>query len=342
MNSISWKDYLRIFSDCRESYMEKYASDSICCELNLLFDDVAYAHPWLIRHHIDYAFQTLIETSDKENVNPPSKRPLNNKTLAFWLRPTSPFDGIELIISGIHAGFSCMIKTNETDRSLYKGILGLLQVRFPGIEERVEFVDHPFGEVDAYVIVGESPTPSQLEYLKSKPVFIDTLDKAHAVAVIMGNENSEELDLLAIDLCMYFGRSKYNIAELLVPEGYDFTDLLASVENYRAHANHSRYYNHYEYRKAAFIVSGDVFIDNGFLLFIKGRKNARHIGVINYSEYESSNLQKLDFKGKQIYKAKPTTDSGELAFGSALLQRYLTVDRFPGFLKSVINTTYTS
>lgn len=339
MNNILRKDYLSIFSDCRGSQLEKHASDSICGELNLLFDDVAYAHPWFIRHHIDYAFLTLIETSDKEDINPPSIRPPNNKSLAFWMRPESPFDGIELIISGIHAGFRCVIKTNETDRSLYRGILGLLQERFPGMKERVELVDHPFGEVDAFVIVGENPTPSQLDYLKRKPVFMDTADQDHALAVLTGNENSEELDLLATDLCMYFGRSRYNTAELLVPEGYNFDDLLTSVENYRSHANHSRYYNHYEYRKAAFMVSGEAFIDNGFLLFIKGKQLARHVGVVNYSEYESSDLQKLNFKGNQIFKAKPTIDSGELAFGSALLQHYLSVDRFPGFIKGVIKTT---
>jgi hypothetical protein len=335
MKSISWKDYVGVLSGCRGNKMGKDTTDPMCSDLNVLFDDLAIAHPWFIREHIEYAFQTLVKPMDKEKPCSPSSGPLNNKTLAFWLRPLSPFDGLELILSGLHAGFRCVIRTNEVEKPFYKGILGLLQAKFPKMEERIEFIDHPFGEVDAYVIVGESPTPSQLTYFENKPVFLDSSVALSAVAVITGNENCEELDLLATDLCMYFGRSKYNTAELLVPKGYDFVGLLKSMENYSKNAHHSRYFNHYEYRKAAFLVSGEAFIDNGFLLFIKDKQHARHIGVVGYNEYEGICLPEINTKARQLFKAEPALEDGELPFGNALGQRYLSVDRFLVFLAEV-------
>lgn len=335
MNSKSWKNYLGVLSGCSDNMMKKDPSDSTCGELNLLFDDVAYAHPWFIREHIDYAFQMLIKSLGNEKINSPSILPLNNKILAFWLRPLSPFEGIELIISAMRAGFRCVLNVNETEKPLYKGMLKMLQRSFKEMEGRIEYTDKPLSDADAWVIVGESPTPLQLTYFKKKPLFMDASNEVSSVAVIYGDESNEELELLTTDLCMYFGRSRYNTVELLVPEEYDFAKLLKSIEKYANNANHSRYFNHYEYCKAAFMVSGEAFIDNGFLLFIKGMQHARYIGVVQYSEYKSSGLHKINLKGKQVFKAKANREEGELEFGKALGPRCFSVGQFLVFLSEV-------
>lgn len=330
-----WINYSGVLSASVENKSDENQPKLMMDNQGRLFDDLAAAHQWFTRKHIVFAYQNLIFPHNNEKLNSPVIRPLNDKTLAFWLRPQLPFEGVELIIFAIWAGFQCVIRANETEKTIYQGILGLVTARYPEIDERIKFIDHPFGKVDAYVIVGERPAPSMLDYLKKKPVFLDTSGEYHSIAVVTGNESSEELNYLATDLCMYFGRSKFNIAELMVPVGYDFTDLLASVENYRDQVNHSRYFNHYEYRKAAYIVSGEAIIDNGFLLFIQGNHLDRHIGVVQYYEYKNNDLLKMNMKNRLVFKAKPDLEAGEQAFGSACGRGFYSVERFSEFIVKV-------
>lgn len=213
--------------------------------------------------------------------------------------------------------------------------MDLLVKRFPYLKGETQFLDRPFDDVDAMVIAGESPTDVQLSYFAKKPVFVDAKNQYLTTAVLTGEETQAELDALAEDLCLFFGRSKYSISKLAVPMGYDFSALLKSLESHRENGNHSGYFNHYEYRKAAYIVSGLAVIDNGFLILKKETGESRSIGVVDYVEYGPAGIVASNLKGMKLSKAKPDATKGELIFGDACKRNFDTAEEFLQFLKGI-------
>lgn len=330
-----WMSYLRSVSE----YSGGQALKDIDCphgeSLNSLLDKVAYSHRWFTRGYLDFALDALISNAEIIDREFLISDKANGKRLGFWLRPLSPFDGLDLILLSLNAGYKCMIRTGETDAVLYKGVIELLEKRFPYLTGKTEFIDLPMGNVDARVIIGESPTTTQLEYFSKKPLFVDTISQYSTTAVLTGEETSAEIDALADNLCMFFGRSKYSISKLAVPSGYDFSVLLKSLERYRENGNHSGYFNHYEYRKAAYIVSGQPVIDNGFIIIKIETGESQSIGVVDYTEYEKGKMPEYDLKGRKISKATPEVQQGELAFGSACSRNFDLAGEFILFMKGI-------
>ena len=185
------------------------------------------------------------------------------------------------------------------------------------------------------MIIGEASTTAQLAYFARRSVFVDTVDQHLTTAVLTGVETPSELDALAEDLCMFFGRSKYSISKLVVPAEYDFSALLKSLESYRENGNHSGYFNHYEYRKAAYIVGSQPVIDNGFLIIKKETGESHSIGVVDYIESRENEILESDLTGRQLCKAQPEILRGEMAFGSACKRNFNLTGEFLLFLKEI-------
>ncbi|KAF0203548.1 MAG: acyl-CoA [Bacteroidetes bacterium] len=302
--------------------------------IELLISKIDGYHPWFTRPHLSNALQSFgdgLQSGSRQLLM--QNKLTSASTLGFWLRPLSPFDGMMPLFVSLLNGFRCIIKTDTTEQKHYEAFFHLLENYFPGIAANAEFADKPFGTVSGYVIAGEKPAETQMKYLSSKPLFSEVLPENGPIAYITDNETNEELDALATDICMYFGRSIHNISELLVPESYDFSSLLRSLKKFDWYSNHSRYFNHYEYRKAAFLVSGESFIDNGFLLIRKNNLNARHTGVLNYREYKTSaEIMELT-AGKKVYCSKPEPAKSERLFGSSV-NEFRNADRFISFLNT--------
>lgn len=300
-----------------------------------LFEQVEGFHPWFTKPHMLMALQSFEAGLKNEDLNLFRKIKLtHNKSLGFWIRPLSPLEGAVPLFISLLNGYRCIVKTDKVEQPLYKSFFQLLVNIFPGISEKIEFSERPLGSVSGYVIAGESPNDIQLSYFAKRPVFTDVVSENIPAAILTGNETTGELDALATDICMYFGRSIYNVTELFVPESYDFSNLLSSMKRFDWYANHSRYFNHYEYRKAAYLVSGEPFIDNGFLLLRKTSSASRFTGVLNYREFSS--LSEIDAysEGRVVYRANPEVAKGERPFGSACTMPF---SNSPGFLSFLNN-----
>lgn len=330
-----WMSYLSSISENSDTKTGENVTCPDAKALNTLLDKIAYSHRWFIRNDLDFALNALTGIAAINDPNFSFSEKANGKTLGFWLRPLSPFDGLDLLLLSLNAGYKCVIRTGETDVMPYKGIIDMLEDHFPYLKGKTEFVDRPVNGVDAWVIAGEAPTAAQLAYFAKKPVFVDTVNQYPTTAVLTGEEISTELDALADDLCMFFGRSKYSISKILVPGGYDFSALLKSLERYKDNGNHARYFNHYEYRKAAYIVSGESVIDNGFLILKKETGSSHFIGVVEYVEYPANDLPENTLKGRQVFKANSELHRGKLIFGSACKRNFSIAAKYLLFLGKI-------
>lgn len=331
----SWLSYLKSMSEFSVTQTDKNVVGQDEEALNDLLEKVSFSHRWFTREFLDYAMNAFISNAAKNGPGSSFPWKSNGKVLGFWMRPLSPFDGLDLLLLSLNAGYRCFIRSSETDAILYKGIIEMLQNRFPYLKGETEFIDHPFGDVDGWVIAGEAPTNTQLAYFEKKPVFVDTVSQYHTMAVLTGEETPAQLDALADDLCVFFGRSKYSISKIVVPSEYDFSGLLKSLESYKQNGNHSGYFNHYEYRKAACIVSGEPFIDNGFMIIKKEIGESHNIGVVNYTEYRDDEMLQSAIMGCQLGKAQPETGENELIFGNACKRNFCLAGKFMVFLSEI-------
>ncbi|MBW6490949.1 MAG: hypothetical protein K0B15_07110 [Lentimicrobium sp.] len=324
---------LQLLSKCFHQINTDAEHVVICSELINLADKVSVSHPWFTMKQLLFAFISLGDALDKIEPKYLPFFEIRNQIIVFWCRPLSPPEGIDLLIIAILAGFRCVIKSEEYNKEFYEGIIYFIESKIPYLSGRAMFGSRPEVNAIAYVIVGERPTENQLKYFTRKPVFNEVMPEISRVALITGKETPDQIDLLANDLCIYFGRSLYNVRELLVPEGYDFKGLLKSLEKYQEHAMHSRYFNHYEYFKSSLLVSGKTFIDNGFLLFCKENGSSPATGVIHYNEYNISDEREKLLAGRQVLLAEPDALKGEKSFGNISLEPFSRSSEFSEFLR---------
>ena len=107
------------------------------------------------------------------------------------------------------------------------------------------------------------------------------------MAVLTGQETSEELARLGPDIFQYYGLGCRNVSKLFVPEGYDFVPLLDSLQPYEVVLNHHKYNNNYDYNKSILLVNAVPHYDTGFLLLTRSAALVSPISVVHYTEYAS-------------------------------------------------------
>jgi hypothetical protein len=303
-----------------------------------LIEQVEGNHPWFTKPHLLMALQSFENGLNAGDLSGFRKiRQDHDKSLGFWIRPLSPLEGAMPLFLSLLSGFICIVKTETVEQPLYKSFFQLVENIFPGISEKIEFSDRPLGPVSGYVIAGERPNDIQMSYFTKKHVFTDIVSENTSSGILTGNETSGELDALASDICMYFGRSVHNVTELIVPESYDFNNLLSSLKRFEWYSDHSRYFNHYEYRKAAYMVSGEPFIDNGFLILKKTSSVSRFTGVLNYRECKNMSELNGFSERRVIYRANPETEKGERLFGSACTMPFRNSNGFLSFLNNLMD-----
>lgn len=262
-------------------------------------ENIAATHPWFTKEHLIYALSSFAEGLPRyKSYFEHDEKHQHRKKVGFWFRPLSPCEGLPHLLFALKLGISCEIVTDIYNKRLLDFYISLF--RFFSTESQIScsFVDNKFGkDLSAIVVIGETPSQLQMEYLSRQSVFFETAERFGNKLKITGNETPSELKMIAHDLGIYFGRSIFNKSVLIVPENYNFEGLAEALQSFMMYSNHSRYFNHYEYRKAGFIVGKKNFIDTGIFLLTPAEHIKRHTSVIQYfvSKSEASdNNVKID------------------------------------------------
>lgn len=191
-------------------------------------------------------------------------------------------DALCVILSGHHL----LAKLSKDDYALMFFLLNKLISIEPELAKSITFVDR-INEADAYIATGSDNSARYFTYYFANKPHIIRKNRT-SVAVLTGNETTEELSLLGDDILLYFGLGCRNISKMYVPAGYDFSGLYESLENKRfQYANHHKYFNNYEYNRSILLVNGTEHFDNGFLIFTKNEALVSPLTVVYYENYNS-------------------------------------------------------
>jgi hypothetical protein len=228
---------------------------------------------------------------------------LQEEKLANWIRHYSLDDGISpknvgivmagnIPLVGFH-DFLCVfvsghiqtIKLSQKDDVLLKHLVQKMIDWNPEVEKFVAFAPMLKG-CDAYIATGSNNSARYFDYYFSKYPSIIRKNRT-SVAIIKGNETTEELEKLSDDIHVYFGLGCRNVTKIFVPEGYDFVPLLQSFHQYKYFADHHKYKNNYDYNLSIQIMNNRFYMTNESTLLVQNDSAFSPISQLNYSFYNA-------------------------------------------------------
>lgn len=196
-----------------------------------------------------------------------------------------PLVGFHDVLTVLLSGHQLLIKPSSDDTYLLKYILNSLVEIDDRIADSFQIVDR-LNEADAYIATGSDNSARYFKhYFKDKPHVIRA--NRTSVAVLIGEESTEELEMLGRDVFQYFGLGCRNVSKLLIPQSFDLSKLLDTWESYASVGDHHKYRNNYDYNKSIYLVNREPHLDNGFVLLREYEDLVSPISVLYYSRFES-------------------------------------------------------
>src|SRR5690606_29059246 len=257
-------------------------------EINEWAESAYRRNNWFVPENVLYALQSIasmLEDRDRlrqwletyDEVTQPAK-------IGVVLAGNVPAVGFHDLLCVLISGHKLLVKPSKDDTVLIHLILEKLCELEPALRESIQLVEK-INEADAYIATGSDNTARYFEYYFSSKPHIIRRNRV-SVAILRGDESEADLHNLCSDILLYFGLGCRNVAQMYVPQGYDFSKLYDQVESYRNYAaNHHKYFNNYEYNKSIYLVNREPHLDNGFLILRESDRLTSPLSVVYYKEY---------------------------------------------------------
>jgi hypothetical protein len=209
----------------------------------------------------------------------------NIKTIGLVLAGNIPMVGIHDVMCTFLSGHKSKIKFAEKDSVLIPEILKYLTRLHPAVNQWFEGVDK-LSEYDAVIATGSNQTAVYFSrYFSHVPHIIRK--NRHAIAVLNGEENHNDLKNLAKDIFLYFGLGCRNVSQIFVPKGYDFHPLLNIFNVFAGIMQHHKYSNNYEYNKALYLLNREQFLEHPCIILRESEAVSSRIACLHYQYYNS-------------------------------------------------------
>jgi hypothetical protein len=229
-------------------------------------------NPWFVEGNIRYALSALGESLNGEKIRkwiePYEKNlkgEIQEKTIGVVMAGNIPIVGFHDFLCVLMAGHKIQAKLSSDDNVLMPAIVRLLIEIEPGFKDCIEFREDKLQAFDAIIATGSGNTSRYFEYYFGKYPHIIRKNRS-GVAVLTGNETTEDLKNLGRDIFMYFGLGCRSISKVFVPEEYLFDDFFEAISGFEEMKNHNKYFNNYEYYRSIYLINSVDHFDNGFLI----------------------------------------------------------------------------
>lgn len=269
-------------------------------------NEIQIVNPWFtienIEFAIDYWGNQLNLNSLNFWLNQYRCSDINFKKILVISAGNIPLVSFHDILCVLITGHKLFLKLSSKDNILIPLILNDLLKINKEFENQIFFIEKiESKKYDAIIATGSNSTAKYFDYyFKNKKKIIRK--NRSSVAVIDGNENDTDLELLADDIFKYFGLGCRSISQILVPENYDLNKLFKAFYKYKDLINHQKYMNNYDYHKTILLMDKQIFYDNGFLLIKKSKQLHSSVSLLNYFEYSNIDEVKhfLEINNDQI------------------------------------------
>ena len=245
---------------------------------------------WFTENNIQFAFKSWEEALNEENLLKwTSKYNLEkspNHKIAMVLAGNIPLVGFHDFLSVLVSGNLVIAKLSSNDKLLLPYLTNYLIAIEPEFENKIVFTEGRLECFDAVIATGSNNTARYFEYYFGKYPNIIRKNR-NSVAVLSGNETSEELINLSNDIFRYFGLGCRNVSKLFIPKDYNFDAFFNAMFTWKEVINDNKYINNYDYNKAVYLMSNINLLDNEFLLLKEDTNFSSPISVTFYEYYDN-------------------------------------------------------
>ncbi len=211
----------------------------------------------------------------------------NPRTTGIVMAGNVPLVGFHDFLCAFISGHRQQIKLSSKDDVLLDHLVNRLFEWAPETTKLISF-SYLLKGCDAYIATGSNNSARYFEYYFSKFPHIIRRNRT-SVAILRGNESTEDLAQLADDVYQYFGLGCRNVTKLFVPEQYDFVPVLEAFRKYDHLADHHKYKNNYDYQLAILIVNKHYYMTNGSIILVEDQQVFSPISRLNYEYYKDIN-----------------------------------------------------
>ena len=254
---------------------------------------------WFIQKNIKSALRSWGEALSEENLiqwtsnyNFKDKPP---KTIGIVMAGNIPLVGFHDFLSVLITGNKVLGKLSSNDKVLLPFLAEYLISIAPQFQDKIEFTEGRLKDFDAVIATGSDNTSRYFDYYFGKYPNIIRKNR-NSVAVLSGDETTEDFELLADDIFQYFGLGCRNVSKLFVPEGYDFSKFFEGMYAWNEIIHNNEYINNYDYNKAVYLMDSLSLLDNGFLILKEDSGFSSPISVIFYEKYNSLSALKKELE----------------------------------------------
>ena len=263
-------------------------------------DDLSYKarseNPWFTHNSVVQSIQGIAYMLQPQSINQwvsnYNLSSTSEKRIGVAMAGNIPMVGFHDMLCVLIAGHTLVAKLSSQDTVLIQYLVDSLKKINEEFSTKILFEER-LKNIDAIIATGSDNTSRYFEYYFRNIPHIIRKNRS-SCGVIIGEENPLEISKLGSDIFSYFGLGCRNISKIYIPTGYEIKNLMEPIEHYKEIIHHNKYVNNYDYRKSIFLVNGDNYYDNGFLLLIENEKLVSPISVLYFEYYLS--LEDLNSK----------------------------------------------
>ena len=231
------------------------------------------------------------------------------KRIGLILNGNTPVEGIHDMVSIFIKGHFAFIKLAETDQYFLPFFVEILKEGFPEVEPYFHFMER-LNDIDAAILtINNQQGNRYYETYFSK--FPNIIRKSrNSVAILNGEETTEELNSLSHDLLQFFGLGHWAVSKIYIPKNYNFDPLLEAIHHYKEIIHHNKYKNNFDYNYTLYILNKVEHHSTGCMLLIENASVKSRIASLHFEYYESAEDLKESIEGslediQRILAAKP-------------------------------------
>lgn len=245
---------------------------------------------WFDADHLTYALQQWSQALQQDVLEQwlhhYNLEQISPKNIGIITAGNIPLVGFHDVLCVIITGHKAIIKSASKDDVLLKLVLDLATMAYPDLKNSYELITGKLENYDAVIATGSNNTARYFEhYFKSVPHIIRK--NRNSIAILTGNESSEELKALSDDICRYYGLGCRSVSHLKIPHGYDFDLFFKGMYEQRQLIKNEKYLNNYDYNKAVYLMSEYDLLDNEFFLIKEETSSySSPIATLGYSYYD--------------------------------------------------------
>lgn len=244
-------------------------------------------NPWFTHEFIDLASKNIADHFlNRQKLGDwisSYELPVYPKKIGIVMAGNLPLVGFHDLLCVFISGHKAIIKASSKDEVLIKHLVQRLKDWNSQIDEQIFFEEMLKG-CDAYIATGSNNSARYFEYYFSKWPHIIRRNRT-SVAVLDGNETTGELEKLADDVHLYFGKGCRNVTKIFVPKDYDFVPLLSAFNKYNYFKDHHKYKNNYDYYLTLQILNRKFYMANESIILAEEASIFSPISQLNYEFY---------------------------------------------------------